>query len=132
MDEWGNYPHERQRLFELIESAGATGVIFLTGNVHFSEVSRYEGGSYPLYDFTSSGLTHINEEYPQAANSYRVAGPVVDLNFGVVEIDWEARPSPVILLRIVGVESGALLEHRISLDELRVSPEPTIDEGATQ
>ena len=42
MDEWGNYPLERRRLFDLIESAGAQGVILLSGNVHFSEISHID------------------------------------------------------------------------------------------
>ena len=118
MDEWGNYPHERQRLFDLIESTGAEGVVLLTGNVHFSELSKIDEGSYPFYDFTSSGLTHINDEYPQAPNDYRVAGPYVDLNFGLVEIDWEA-PSPRITLQIIDVEGNVQLEHELHLNELR-------------
>jgi len=48
-------------LFDLIESNGATGVALLSGNVHYSEVSRTDEGPYPLVDFTASGLTHANE-----------------------------------------------------------------------
>ena len=118
MDEWGIYPHERQRLFDVVESTGAEGVVLLTGNVHFSELSKTDEGSYPLYGFTSSGLTHVNEEYPQAPNDYRVAGPYVDLNFGLVEIDWEA-PSPRITLQIIDVEGNVQLEHELHLKELR-------------
>jgi alkaline phosphatase D len=119
MDEWGNYPHERQRLFDLIESTGAEGVVLLTGNVHFSELSKTDEGPYPLYDFTSSGLTHVNDEYPQAPNDYRIADPYVDLNFGMVEIDWEATPSPRIILQIIDVEGIVQLEHELRLNELR-------------
>ena len=119
MDEWGNYPHERQRLFGLIESTGAEGVVLLTGNVHFSELSKTDEGPYPLYDFTSSGLTHVNEEYPQAPNDYRVGGPFVDVSFGLVEIDWEATPSPRIILQIIDVEGIVQLEHELRLNELR-------------
>jgi len=113
MDEWGNYPRERRRLFELIGTTGAEGVILLSGNVHFAEISRTDEGPYPLFDFTSSGLTHVNEEYPKAANSYRVAGPYVDLNFGLVEIDWEASPSPSITLKAVGVDGAAAFEYQV-------------------
>ena len=119
MDEWGNYPHERQKLFKLIETTGAEGVVFLTGNVHFSELSATDDGPYRLFDFTSSGLTHVNEEYPQAPNAYRVAGPVVEINFGLVEIDWEATPSPRIILQIIDVEGGVQLEHEVRLNEPR-------------
>ncbi len=120
MDEWGNYPHERQRLFDLVEETKAAGVIFLSGNVHFAELSKADEGPYPLYDFTSSGLTHLNKEYPKAPNRYRIAGPFVDLNFGLVEIDWETGPSPQITMRSVGVEGTVAFEHSIALTALRV------------
>lgn len=38
------------------------GVIFLSGDVHFGEIARYDCAvGYPLYDFTSSGLTQSVE-----------------------------------------------------------------------
>jgi alkaline phosphatase D len=123
MDEWGNYPHERQRLFDLIESTGAEGVVLLTGNVHFSELSKTDEGPYPLYDFTSSGLTHVNDEYPQAPNDYRVAGPHVDLGFGLIEIDWKAGPAPLITFRVIDVDGSVQLEHQVHLGELRSDQE---------
>jgi alkaline phosphatase D len=93
MDEWGCFPHERQRLFDLIRSTEANGVILLSGNVHFAEISKVELDSTSLLEFTSSGLTHINENYAKAANKYRIAGPVAKLNFGMVEVDWSVKPS---------------------------------------
>ncbi len=44
---------------------------------------------YGIVDFTSSGLTHVNEEYPKAPNRYRVAGPYIEESFGLVVIDWQ-------------------------------------------
>jgi alkaline phosphatase D len=38
MEEWGNFPLERQRLFDLIEKTNANGIILLSGNVHYSEI----------------------------------------------------------------------------------------------
>ncbi len=118
MDEWGNFPLERRRLFELIEKTKANGIIFLSGNVHFAEISKSDEGPYPLYDFTSSGLTHINESYAKAINSYRVNNPFVDLNFGLVEIDWEAQPVPQIVLKAVGLDGIVEIEYKISLQSL--------------
>ncbi len=119
MDEWGNYPHERRRLFDLIAETVATGVILLSGNVHFAEISRIDEGAYPLYDFTSSGLTHVNQTYPEAPNRYRVAGPYVDLNFGLVEIDWNAQPAAEIALKIVGTDGRDAFVLVLSLADLR-------------
>ncbi|MCP4898463.1 MAG: alkaline phosphatase family protein [bacterium] len=119
MDEWGNYPLERRRLFDLIETTGAEGVILLSGNVHFAEISETDEGPYPLIDFTSSGLTHVNQEYPKAPNPCRVAGPYVDLNFGMIEIDWNAEPETLVTLKAVGIDGVSALKHRISLDSLK-------------
>ena len=119
MDEWGCFPRERQRLFDLIETTEADGVILLSGNVHFAEISKIESEAYPLLDFTSSGLTHINEVYAKADNNYRVAGPFADLNFGLVEIDWSAKPSTQITLKAVELDGSTALSHRISIDQLK-------------
>ena len=90
MDEWGNYPHERARLLQLLSTTKGSKTILLSGNAHFTEISESKkfGG---LLEFTSSGMTHTNPYYAQCKNSYRVAGPSDSLNFGLLEIDWEKR-----------------------------------------
>ncbi len=118
MDEWGNYPLERRRLFDLVAATGASGVVLLSGNVHFSEISATDEGPYRIVDFTSSGLTHVNEEYPNAPNRYRVAGPYVDLSFGLVEIDWQAEGGAVVKLTAIDVEGGKAFAHSVPLTSL--------------
>jgi alkaline phosphatase D len=118
MDEWGNYPHERRRLFDLIESTDANGVVLLSGNVHYTEVSQTDEGPYLLTDFTASGLTHVNQGYADAANRYRVAGPYVDRNVGLVEIDWEE--GPTMTLRAIGSDGQTHLDHVLALEDLRI------------
>jgi hypothetical protein len=113
MDEWGNFPLERQRLFELIAKTQANGVILLSGNVHFSEVSQLEDGS--LTEFTASGMTHVNEAYAKAPNKFRIAGPAVVHNFGLVEIDWQTH-KPIITLKAINTQGGVLFSHRITLN----------------
>lgn len=119
MDEWGCFPHERQRLFDLIQVTKANGVILLSGNVHFAEISSLDKSPNRLLEFTSSGLTHINEAYANADNEYRVAGPFAELNFGLVEIDWSAKPSAMVTLKAIGPDGTAGFTHRISLGTLR-------------
>lgn len=118
MDEWGMFPRERLRLFDLIDSTGSTGVLLLSGNVHFTEVSKTDEGAYPLYDFTASGMTHVNPNYASAPNAHRVAGPFVEHNVGVVEIDWEA-PDPVVRLRALGVYGLDGFIYEFSLGALK-------------
>ena len=51
------YPKERKELFDFIAQNNIKGVIFLTGDKHYSEICRKEFGGYPIIDFTCSPLT---------------------------------------------------------------------------
>ena len=118
MDEWGNFPLERKKLFDLIDRTGAKGIILLSGNVHFAELSKTDAGDYPLFELTSSGMTHINKTYAAAPNTYRVKGPFTGTHFGVVEIDWGSKPAPLINLKIISADGDGEISHIISLGNI--------------
>lgn len=120
MECWGNLPHERTALFDLIGSTGAEGVVFLSGDVHFAEVSRTDEGPYPLHDFTSSGLTQSPDPtWHQSVNSYRRPGMVyADQSFGVVRIDW-AGDSTQLRLQARTIEGAVAFEEIVPLKTLR-------------
>lgn len=122
---WGNFPHERQRLYDLIDETDASGVVFVSGDRHLTEISRDAGSisgarvPYPMWDFTSSGMT----QRPQAieeTNSYRV-GPVRrETNFGIVDILWgEGGASTVIQFTALGDQGQMLTRQSVFLDDLR-------------
>ena len=119
MQEWGNFPVERERLYELIERTEAKGVVFLSGNVHYSEISLSYDGPYPFYDFTSSGLTHNNQSYAAYENPDRVTGPYAENSFGMVVVHWDASPAPEIIMRIVGLDGAVKMDRTISLAGLQ-------------
>lgn len=116
MENWGHYPHERQRLFELLKKHRVSNTLVLSGDVHFAEISERNIGSYPLYDFTSSGMTHANKAWAMAKNHYRVGNAVHELNAGVIDIDWEARR---FVLRIIDRTSKDLEVQEIPFDQLQ-------------
>lgn len=89
---WGMFPHERDRMYQLISDKKANGVVFLSGDRHLMEISKDEGQlghrvPYPMWDFTSSDInrspTPVNE-----INTYRQGAVVRDTNFGEVIINW--------------------------------------------
>lgn len=84
---WSNFPVEQQKMYDLLQSTQANGIVFLSGDVHYAELSkRIIPGLYPIYDFTSSGLTQVD---PIAdGNQYRVGTAYTDRNFGMIEINW--------------------------------------------
>jgi alkaline phosphatase D len=83
---WGNFPHEVDKLNKLIEESGAEGVLILSGDRHISEFSKtaLPGLSYPLIDFTSSGLTHVYAGYSGEPNPYRIGEVIAEKSFGLL------------------------------------------------
>ena len=117
---WGNFPHERQRLFNLIEKTQANGVVFVSGDRHLMEIScdDLDSACYPIWDFTSSGLTQKKETVIEA-NRHRI-GPVHrEQNFGMIEIDWRKSPeSTRIHLQGFGSQGRLLTRQTVLLKEL--------------
>lgn len=122
-ESWGLMPHERQRLYDLIGSTKANGVIFLSGDRHLMEISKDTGqrGSkvpYPMWDFTSSGMTD-DVAVVDEANDFRI-GPVYrGTNFGEIQIKWGK--SPQLKLTAFDQKGAALMEQFVSLNTLRTS-----------
>lgn len=116
---WGNLPLERDRLFKLIRKTNASGVLFLSGDRHFSELSVMDGGvGYPLYDFTSSGLTHSAIDGIKFSNSHRVGTAYGDHSFGTLAIDWDT-PDPALTVSAHDVNGNIQFTHQIKLSELQ-------------
>eukprot|EP01120_Amphizonella_sp_Union-15-10_P008581 TRINITY_DN310_c0_g1_i1.p1 TRINITY_DN310_c0_g1~~TRINITY_DN310_c0_g1_i1.p1 ORF type:complete len:307 (+),score=42.77 TRINITY_DN310_c0_g1_i1:79-999(+) len=60
IEKWGCHPNSRERLFKTIRDSNAKGVILLSGDVHHGEIlsQNCQDLHYPLYEITSSGITH--------------------------------------------------------------------------
>jgi alkaline phosphatase D len=119
-DAWGNFPRERQRLFDLIGETAADGVVFLSGDVHFAEISQSDEGPYPMIDFTSSPLAAPSVGNEALANSRRISDTYSDYNFGLIEIDWKAESSSVLTLRLLDKKGRDVLRHEVALRTLAV------------
>jgi len=105
---WANFPHEQQRMLDLIRTTEANGVFFLTGDVHYGEISRIENpGSYPIYDITSSGITST-WDFP-TQNKNRIEGPVMDNHFGLLTIQWSNKP--VVKMELIDVRNNVRVEY---------------------
>jgi alkaline phosphatase D len=116
MDEWGNYPNERNRLFSLIDKTRASNTIVLSGNVQFAELSGFTTpGGTKLTELTSSGLTHTNTTYAALPNSHRLKSISTELNFGLVEL-MQHGTETVVNLSIEGISGDTLLEHSLVFD----------------
>lgn len=105
-EHWANLPAERARLFDLIEETGANGVVFVSGDRHAAFLYRAEGlAPYPLHEITASSMNaSFREETPEMDSAQLGAG-YSRVNFGAIEIDWEAEE---VTLQIVS-DTGAVV-----------------------
>ena len=113
-EKWANFPNAQKRLFDLFVKTKAKGIILLSGDRHIAEISKVDipGMSYPLYDITSSGLTHTWSEKREEANKYRVGKLVIEKNFGVLKIDW-TKDKPLVKVEIRGLNNERYYSHEI-------------------
>lgn len=89
-ESWANFPFERERMIETIRKTRARGVVFISGDVHYGELSKlFTPTTYPLYDLTASGLTQSWDF--ATPNSKRIAGPVMDNHYGQLIIDMKTK-----------------------------------------
>jgi sialidase-1 len=118
---WSNLPAERSRLFRLIDDTGADGVIFISGDRHWSELSSTGSAtSYPLYDLTSSSLNQTHGRGTPTRNRFRVSDTTYHkANFGAVLIDWKLQPS--VTLQIIDESGEVRIERSVPLGNLAAS-----------
>ena len=129
-ENWAVLPLEKQKLIDLIKTTQANGVFFLSGDVHFAELTKTQPtGMYPIYDVTSSGITHHEDKVSPLNNSIRVGNGFQYVNFGFLDIDWNASPVSI-KMQVFGntIGSGpngtltsadAKISHTVTLDELK-------------
>ncbi|GJX30978.1 calcineurin-like metallo-phosphoesterase superfamily protein [Tanacetum coccineum] len=140
MESWGRFPSERKRLFKLISDSKRDGVFFISGDVHFGEITRFDCATgYPLYDITASGLTQAVEKVIPSFlhfvvrflawitpttmrvinnNCKHKSCTYGQPNFGVIEVNWDANPVSL-RFEVRGVNGEAVNSVTTSLSDLQ-------------
>ena len=115
-ERWGNFPLERSRLYRLLASTGANGVVFLSGDRHVGAIYRESSDvPYPLYELTSSGITHPWANAAEAGPN-RLGELFTEQHYGSVEIDWAARR---VQLQLRDQRGAVRRSEAISIHELQ-------------
>ncbi|MDX2302621.1 MAG: alkaline phosphatase D family protein [Microscillaceae bacterium] len=121
-ENYAKYQTERQRLLQAIQSENIPGVLFLTGDRHYTELSKMErAGSYPLYDFTVSPLTSgaSGERYIDEKNQWRVPGTYFgNRNFCIFEISGKSK-ARVLKATVFDTHGKEIWTREISENELK-------------
>lgn len=115
-ESWTNMPHERQRMIDLIQQTGAEGLVMISGDVHWAELSKQDTAGYPIYDLTSSGIT---EEWPVIEpNKNRIGDAIAENNYGYIEITW-GTTDHTLMLGIVDVNGDTRISQELHTSELK-------------
>lgn len=115
-EKWANFPHERQRMIDLIAKTKPRNALFLSGDRHISEIASIQIPGYgSFYDFTSSGLTHSYESSTES-NSHRMGKLITQKSFGLIKIDWSTN-GPKVSLEMRGVNGDLLDAPEILFDK---------------
>lgn len=109
-ENYGHYPEEKEKLLKEIATNKIKGVLFLTGDRHFAEMSMMpRENTYPIYDWTVSPLTAgiVSNKVLNEENKYKVKGSAfIQNNFGIISFSGNAanRQMKLTLFDINGVE----------------------------
>ena len=111
-EKWANFPYEREKLLNLLGKYQTNGVVLLSGDRHIAEISKMEvsGINHPVYEVTSSGLTHTWREYKEEPNRFRTGDLIAKLNFGMLYLDWQ-EDGVEVKMEVRGVEDSLYLEE---------------------
>jgi alkaline phosphatase D len=116
---WANFPHEQNRMLDLIKKTNAEGVIFISGDVHYAEISKLTSQNiYPLYDVTSSGITSTWDF--ATPNDNRIDGPVMENNFGALIINWDKKE---VEMQIHDADGKKRISRMVKFSDLKLKSE---------
>lgn len=119
-DKWRDFPAEYDELMSFLMEYNVTGVLFLTGDRHHSEIIRMERpGTYPLYDITVSPLTSGTHQFGDVEknNPYRVFGLAEKQNYGKFSFSGP-RGNRKLTVEFLGIKGEKLGEWSVNEKEL--------------
>lgn len=119
-EKWAQFPLERDKLLGLLRDKNANGVILISGDRHFAELSAETGiMPYPLYELTSSPLeSSVDKANAAQSHRSRVSAYAGGRNFGVIKIDWKSE-DPVVTLEIRDAAGGAQIKKSFPLSQIQ-------------
>ncbi|GAA4359111.1 alkaline phosphatase D family protein [Hymenobacter saemangeumensis] len=120
-ENYSNYEQERAALLQGIADRRISGVVFLDGDRHHTELTKLERpGTYPLYDFTCSPLTSSAATGARTeANTGRVEGTfVAERNFALIDVSGP-RASRQLKISVLDQAGKLLWERSLSATELK-------------
>jgi len=106
-EKWANFPNARKRILALLNTTRPNLPLLISGDRHIAEISQVNVGDYPVYEMTSSGLTHSYEAADEE-NAYRISPLIGVKNYGLLHYVWKPT-GPELLAEVRGIDDDKLL-----------------------
>jgi len=95
-EKWGLFPHERERLLNLIKYTKAKNLVILSGNRQIGSIAQTEiKGLGKIYDVTSSPMNLMASQGNVLKDASYTKEAYAEVNFGLIKIDWASRKATV-------------------------------------
>lgn len=114
-EEWADYPKEKEKLLSLLKKYNTSGVMFLSGDKHFSAITQNHGH----IEIMSSGLTH---KAPKALIPWlktKFPTSFYKLNYGLIDIKWGEYPTITVQIKS---QKGTAIKKTYYLKENKITP----------
>ncbi len=124
-DSWLDYPAEQADFLRFLAESRVEGVLFLSGDVHRSELMRVDTPTYPLHELTCSPLTSgVYNDDKLRDRPNLVPGTLVLNQRNFCQIRFEGpRKDRKMQLSVVNDQGQTLWTHTLSRNALSV-PKP--------
>jgi alkaline phosphatase D len=119
-ENFANFPEEKQYIIDAIQKNKIPGVLFMTGDRHFTELSKLETPNMPpIYDITVSPLTSGTFNPEKETNTTRVPNTlIVEHNFALIEVTGK-RKERVMTIKIINKDGKELWKQDIKETDLQ-------------
>ncbi|MBU2492712.1 MAG: alkaline phosphatase family protein [Bacteroidetes bacterium] len=119
-ESYETYKIEKDKLLKAIKEEKITGVIFITGDRHYTELTKMpRENDYPLYDFTISPLTSGVNTKGNGGNEFMVEGThVQERNYALFEITGKNK-NRILKCTIIDKDGKEIWNYSINENELK-------------
>lgn len=101
-EKWANFPHERERLFNLIKKNKIKNLLFVSGDRHLAEFSKLKiNKKNSILEITASGLNK-GSQLATEKNKFRLGSVVLEPNYVQLDVDYLKRKATITVKSVMG------------------------------
>ena len=118
-ENYANYSREKSYIMDLLQANKINNVVFLSGDRHCGEISKWTNGDYSLYELTSSPLTSGASDMSKEKNAFRMDGTIVaERHFAMLQVSG-SRKERKLSVAYFNAQGKLIFEKPIPFNEIK-------------